>query len=366
MKIAIIGAGLMGRLLGLRLLQDGYTDLDIFEKDSIQESSSPAFIAAGMISPNCEIVSGGKLIYDLGKNSLSLWHKHLSNLNALHLLNDTGTILISDSNFQREATHYLEKSQFLLQARQSSDYVPLDYFKFLNKEALRNLEPSLDFFQGYLLENEGVINSYATMQFLGKYLQNNITWHHSTNVLKIDAAGLLTFSTKNIPEKTCRFDLIFDCRGLGAKNTLKDLRGIRGEVIRVNAPEVNITRSIRFFHPRHNIYIAPYGNNNYVVGATEIENEDYSPISVRSTLELLSSLYAVNRKFAEARIIAMDTSCRPTFNDSLPQIEISQKTISINGLYRHGFLIAPELAEEVIRYLNNKQFIFPEIWKIST
>lgn len=365
MKIAIIGAGLMGRILGLRLLQAGYTDIHIFEKDGIQESSSPAFIAAGMISPTCEIVSGGKLIYDLGKNSISLWHKHLSSLNALYILNDTGTILVSDSNFQSEAKHYLEKAKFLLPARQNNDSAPLDYFKFLNKDTLKNLEPSLDFSQGYLLENEGVINAYETMQLLGNYLQNNITWQHNTNVLKIDPTGLLIFSKKNSTEETDKFDLIFDCRGLGAKNTLKNLRGIRGEIIRVTAPEVKLTRPIRFFHPRHNIYIAPYGNNNYVVGATEIENEDYSPISIRSTLELLSSLYAVDRKFAEARIIATDTNCRPTFNDSLPQIELTQKLISINGLYRHGFLIAPQLAEEVIAYLNTQQQSFPEIWKIN-
>jgi hypothetical protein len=56
-------------------------------------------------------------------------------------------------------------------------------------------------------------------------------------------------------------------------------------------------------HPRYPLYIAPKpGHGVFVIGATEIESEDMSPASVRSTLELLSAAYAVHSGFAEARI----------------------------------------------------------------
>ncbi|MFN7093735.1 MAG: glycine oxidase, partial [Burkholderiales bacterium] len=66
--------------------------------------------------------------------------------------------------------------------------------------------------------------------------------------------------------------------------------------------------------------------------------------------------------FAEARILEMGTNCRPTLANNLPQIVAQDNFISINGLYRHGFLLAPSLAEEVITYLTNKTKQYSEIW----
>ena len=55
-----------------------------------------------------------------------------------------------------------------------------------------------------------------------------------------------------------------------------------------------------------------------MIGATEIESEDLSPASVRSTLELLSAAYAVHPGFAEARILELSVQCRPALPDNLP------------------------------------------------
>ncbi len=165
-----------------------------------------------------------------------------------------------------------------------------------------------------------------------------------------------------LKDLSSKFDLVFDCRGMGAISNYPDLRGIRGEIIRVHAPDVNLCRPVRLFHPRHNIYVVPYADNHYAIGATEIESLDYSPVSVRSCLELLSQAYTIHRGFAEARIVSMDSSCRPTLKDNLPQIKQKEKVIAINGLYRHGFLLAPTLAEEVVSYILTGKRQFPQIW----
>ncbi len=143
------------------------------------------------------------------------------------------------------------------------------------------------------------------------------------------------------------FDYVFDCRGLGNPNT----RGVRGELICCHAPEVNIQRPIRLMHPRYKIYIVPRTNQHYVIGASEIESNDMSPISVRSCLELLSAAYSLHSGFAEARIVKMLTNCRPAYADNLPKIECVDGVISINGLYRHGYLLAPALVEQAMRYI---------------
>jgi glycine oxidase len=120
-------------------------------------------------------------------------------------------------------------------------------------------------------------------------------------------------------------------------------------VIRVHTPDVVLNRPVRLLHPRYPIYIAPKPDGNFVIGATQIETEDSSPISVRSALELLSALYSVHPVFGEARIIEMASQCRPALPDNLPEIRWDgDKLIQVNGLFRHGFLIAPAVADAVM------------------
>jgi glycine oxidase len=136
---------------------------------------------------------------------------------------------------------------------------------------------------------------------------------------------------------------------LGARPDWQNLRGVRGEVIRLHAPEVSLTRPVRLIHPRYPLYIAPKQGHVFVVGATEIESDDMSPASVRSTLELLSAAYAVHSGFAEARILEIATQCRPALPDNLPSIRrLGERNIQVNGLYRHGFLVAPALLDVVM------------------
>ena len=88
-----------------------------------------------------------------------------------------------------------------------------------------------------------------------------------------------------------------------------------------------------------------------MLGATSIEAED-NGVSVRSALELLGAAYAVHPAFAEARIVEFGSGLRPAFPDNLPRITIGKdNTIAVNGLYRHGFLIAPALAELTLGYV---------------
>jgi glycine oxidase len=107
-------------------------------------------------------------------------------------------------------------------------------------------------------------------------------------------------------------------------------------------------------HPRYKLYIVPKPNHQYVIGATEIESEDRSKISLRSSMELMSALYAVSPAFAESRIISQETNLRPTYLNNLPRIDrlhsIHHKPIiRINGLYRHGYLVGPAIIEQAIQ-----------------
>jgi glycine oxidase len=149
-------------------------------------------------------------------------------------------------------------------------------------------------------------------------------------------------------------DWLIDCRGLGARDRLR-VRGVRGEVIRLHAPDVTLQRPTRLIHPRYPIYIAPKPDHLFVIGATEIETEDLSPASVRSTLELLSAAYTVHPGFGEARILEIATQARPTLTDNLPCVTLhGPRHISLNGLYRHGFLISPAMLDAALEWLGHE------------
>ena len=116
-------------------------------------------------------------------------------------------------------------------------------------------------------------------------------------------------------------DWVFDCRGLGARPPVAGpARRARRNHPRACARRHAASRPTRLVHPRYPLYIAPKQDHLFVIGATEIESDDMSPASVRSTLELLSAAYSVHSGFAEARIVEIATQCRPTLPDNLPAI----------------------------------------------
>jgi glycine oxidase len=107
---------------------------------------------------------------------------------------------------------------------------------------------------------------------------------------------------------------------------------------------------VRLIHPRFPLYVIPRGQNRFMLGATSIESEN-SGVSVRSALELLGAAYAVHPAFAEARILEFGSALRPAYPDNLPRIAVNNEMIAVNGLYRHGFLLAPALAELTLGYV---------------
>jgi glycine oxidase len=88
-----------------------------------------------------------------------------------------------------------------------------------------------------------------------------------------------------------------------------------------------------------------------MIGATVVESEETGPVSVRGALELLSAAYALDPAFGEAEIVMLGAAARPAFADNRPRIVTANGYIYVNGLYRHGFLLAPALAELVAAYI---------------
>ena len=339
----------MGRLLAVALAQRG-AQVDLFEKGNSDAHGAAARIAAAMLAPLAESAITEDSVVRMGVHSLPRWKDLIGQLSSPVFFQQDGTLILwhrQDANDAKRFTAHLERNcrnNSLLQLPQK-----------LNSEAVRDLEPGVAdcFTQGLFLPNEGQLDNRQLLDALLIELEN----------LKVHCLWNTSIDPNDL-RKESSYQAVIDCRGTGAKDfwqsnvSQNSLRGVRGEVIRLYAPEVKLKRPTRLIHPRYPIYIAPKENDIYVVGATEIESDDLSEMSVRSAMELLSAVYTVHSGFAEARILEMATQCRPTLKNNLPEIRSSKNKgladlIMINGLYRHGFMIAPAVLDCALELLES-------------
>ncbi|MDA3858146.1 MAG: FAD-dependent oxidoreductase, partial [Roseovarius sp.] len=116
---------------------------------------------------------------------------------------------------------------------------------------------------------------------------------------------------------------------------------------------------IRLVHPRFPLYLLPRGDGVFMLGATQIESGERGRASVRSVMELLSAAYALHPAFGEAELLEIGTDARPAFADNLPRIRRYGRTIYVNGLFRHGFLLSPALARMAVDLVVDGQI--PEV-----
>lgn len=345
MKIGIAGAGLLGRLLAVQLTRQGH-DVHVFDPaDGPLARGAAGWTAAGMLSPAAELECADLNVFNLGVRSLALWSELIPTLPEPVSLTRAGSLLLA----HREDAGAARRSVSLLQGKAPAEHQP----QALSLQQLHELEPDV---RGpslaWLLPHEGHLNTVEAMAALYAAAAADTNWHWGTAVNSLESGALVTANGSS------KFDHVFDVRGLGSRPAgatpgnpeagCLNPRGVRGEIFWVQAPGVTLHRPIRLLHPRHRVYIVPRRNNIFVIGASEIESEDRSPVSLRSTVELLAAAHSVAPGLAEARLIHSETNLRPALTDNLPRIEHSEGITRINGLFRHGWLIAPAMVHDAL------------------
>ncbi len=329
MKIGIAGAGLVGRL-ATYYLQKRDCDVTLFEGET--GSSGVGRIAAGMVAPYSEYDIPTKDLLGLGLTSLECWNDIAKGLNTPSLYSLFGSLTVAFRQDHGELSHLKRRLDTV------SDTISL-----LDSEQIQQVETEISRsdLQGFFLKDEGHVN---VPEF---YLQTDKLLNKKNCLIPESAISIAPkqIKTKN---KNHPFDWTIDCRGLGAKDVFPQLRGVRGELIVLHAPEVNITRPLRFLHPRYPLYLVPRPNNYYILGASTVESEDSNPITVKTALELLTAVYSLHSGFSEARIVETRVGCRPAFPNNKPHIEYQPGLVRINGLYRNGYLLAPALVKEMV------------------
>lgn len=335
MTAGIAGDGIIGQLLAFALLNAGW-NVTIYGPG---KKNNCSMTAAGLLTPVAELEKSDVIIFQLTSDAITQhWPAILNTLPKNIYFRQQGSLVLSHPKDQTDLKRFIN----IISNKLNNS----NYYQLLNHSELSALEPDMaHFYDGYYFPCEAQIDN----QTLLKEIKNSTK--KITRVKKwvsdVQPGKMILNNEIN------HFDMAFDCRGLGAQKHFSDLRGVRGELIWLHAPDVSIQRPIRYAHPRYSVYIVPRPNHVYLLGASEIETDHESPISVRTTLELLTAAYSLQPKFAEARIIKTATHCRPTLSNHLPKIKYADQFIAINGLYRHGFMISPTLVDDVMQFLQH-------------
>lgn len=335
MRIGIAGAGLLGRLLAFTLARAGHS-VEVFDPAPHADSRAAAgWTAAGMLSPVAELECADTEVFALGLRGLELWPALIAQLGQPVRFSRRGSLLLAhrgDEGAARRVVH-------LLAHKAPPGHAP----QALTADALRIMEPAVHGpAQAWHLPCEGSIHTVEAMQALAAAgSAQGVAWHWGHPVAQVQPG------TIDLGGRALEFDWVFDVRGTGAGPALA-VRGVRGEIFWLHAPEVELHRPLRLLHPRHRVYLVPRGGGLVVVGASEIESEDRSPVSLRSTVELLAAAHSVVPGLAEARLVHSETNLRPALPDNLPRSETEPGLTRINGLFRHGWLVAPALVEDAL------------------
>ncbi len=306
--ITIAGAGLAGLASAYELLQRG-AKVRIFEQGPGPGKASVARFAGGMLAPWCEYESAEEEVVTLGSRAFEWWAK----ITPVHR---RGTLVMAPARDRAELTRFAQRTHG---------------YRAVSAEEIAALEPSLEgrFTQGLFFAGEAHLDPRRALSDLSRVVT--------------DLGAEIVYNT---PAPN-RVDL--NCTGI--KAAVSDLRPVRGEMAILHCPEVEISRTLRLLHPRMPLYLVPRGDAHFMIGGTMIESASTRAPSLRSLSELMSAAFALHPGFGEAEVVELGAGLRPAFADNLPQLVEQEGVLHLNGLYRHGFLLAPAMAQRAARYL---------------
>ena len=313
LSITVVGAGIFGLWQAFEMARRGH-EVTLYEATPEAESGGSSRYAGAMLAPYCESEAAEPVVKELGLAGLELWKA------AFPHVTQRGSLVVAAARDQGELRRFARMTE----AHESVD-----------QTAIGALEPDLAgrFGAGLFFPTEAHVSTRHALAELRRALR--------------ELGATLHFG-KAVPDPVWMAapsgGVVIDCRGIAARSDLPDLRGVRGEMAVVRTEEVRLTRPVRLLHPRFPLYVVPWGEARYMIGATVIEREDFGAVTLRSALDLLGTAYALHPAFGEAEILELSAGVRPAFPDNVPKIVVKGRRLMVNGAYRHGYLMAPALA----------------------
>ncbi|ESZ70053.1 glycine oxidase ThiO [Mesorhizobium sp. L103C105A0] len=308
MKVLVKGGGVAGLTAAFEFAARGAAVTVAETRPALGGNAS--WFAGGMLAPWCERESAEKPVLDLGRDAADWWDAATHGLVARR-----GTLVLASPRDAGELDRFASRTTG---------------YRRVEEDEIALLEPDLAgrFRSGLLFPDEGHLDPRQAMAALhDKLAAMGVEFHFGADAQHVFG-----------------FDRQIDCTGMAAADSR--LRGVRGEMLTLRTPDISLSRPVRLLHPRFPLYAVPRTDHRFMIGATMIESQSAGPVTARSMMELLGTAYALHPAFGEAEIVETGVGVRPAFPDNLPRVETNGEIIAINGLYRHGFLLAPAMARQ--------------------
>jgi glycine oxidase len=305
--IDVLGAGIAGVWQAFMLQRRGHY-VSLWDPAGIPSPQAASRLAGAMLAPHCEGEPGHEVARDLGIESLLLWK------DLYPAISKMGTLVVAAARDRADLQRFASVTEG---------------YRRIKSEEIGTLEPALEgrFRDALYYDGEAHVEPAAALSyFIGEAVALGVTLHVER-------------------QSRSNADWVVDCRGLAARDELKTLRGVRGERVILEYDGASLHRPIRLLHPRIPFYIVPWPRGRFMIGATVIESDDDDGPTLRSAAELMSAAYALLPALGEARITDVAAGVRPSFADNAPKIIVRGRRIFVNGMYRHGFLLSPILAQ---------------------
>lgn len=319
-RITIIGAGVAGLTAAIELSAAG-AGVEIVERAPSIEHAGCSWFAGGMLAPWCERVDTDPDVAAMGCQAPAWWAAHAPDTVC------AGSLVVAQPRDRTELERFAARTQA---------------FERVDAQAIGVLEPDLAgrFTHGLFFADEAHVDPRRVLPALLQLLeQRDVPVRFG-----VDAKALAPTSRT-----------VLDCRGYNARDELDDLRGVRGEMLLVECHDLQFARPVRLLHPRGAMYVIPRGQGRFMIGGSVIESADTGPVTVRSAMQLLNGAYALHPAFAEAHILELGVGIRPAFADNLPHLLHRHGRWYLNGLFRHGFLLSPAMAQRTANTLLHRQ-----------
>lgn len=178
MKVGIAGAGLLGRLVALDLIDRGI-EVVLVDGDTYNGKDSCGYAGAGMLAPFSELGSAEPLIHQMGVDSLPIWKDISRSFETPIFFQDEGSLIVAHPSDRNE----LDALHGRIMRRLPS---PIGV-EWVDRAGIQQLEPQLDsrFNRAIYLPFEGQVSSRAFFEASTLKLRKHTQWHANTPIKSV-------------------------------------------------------------------------------------------------------------------------------------------------------------------------------------
>ncbi|MDC7684445.1 FAD-dependent oxidoreductase [Asticcacaulis sp. BYS171W] len=338
--VAVIGAGVCGLSCALTLARQNYK-VTVYDRSGFPGTGASAS-AAGMLTPMGEAGELPFRFVEAGRDAINVWQDWLQELAPEALIRNGSLYVVTDLQLH------------LLEAFKSSIAAQTDEWVQLTRSDLRALEPHLP-------------DHFSTALFFPNDAHLVVDRALKALVDTLLKSGCQLIREEASPSQLLEaYNRVIDCRGW-TEDSDPELYAVKGEAVRLlPSYEFRISRPVRFHAEEAPFYIVPQDGDTLILGATMREEEN--PIEGMARADGLRQLMSAGHLFGESLgtglVVEIMSGVRPTYPHKLPKIKwgCENRLISANGMYRHGYLLSPVVAQSIATSLSTKCVYRPDIF----